>query len=152
MACSAKKTTVTKRDNREMRNMGNSTQGGQKPRHAYFVFDSLRRHLENKGGYKTWRELQRQEFPDVPAGTLCRIGKHGYMPQRADLRLRLGLPALSLAPVCPAHSVVHVSRHCPPPRRKLEHDLFALPVRELARRLRQRIPAQTGEEGEDVMG
>ena len=54
----------------------------------------------------------------------------GYEPQRADIRLALGLPALALAPVCPSCGLPHTPkrfRHRPPVvrkdarRRKLRH-------------------------------
>ncbi len=62
---------------------------------------------------RNWR-LVAAEF-DLNPGTADMIA-HGYEPKTAELRCRLGLPALAPAAVCPKHGVVHVGR-CPRERK-----------------------------------
>ena len=45
------------------------------------------------------------------------VNDFDYEPQRTDIRLALGLPALAPAPVCPVHGIVHVAHRCPTQRK-----------------------------------
>jgi hypothetical protein len=78
----------------------------------------------------TWREIANlPEFQGIPAGTLCSISK-GYDVKNPSVRVKLGLPARALAPVCVSCGVVHVSRKCP--ARKSLPNWRDLPVKTLA--------------------
>jgi hypothetical protein len=43
--------------------------------------------------YKSWRKVRKLHYPDVPAGTLCRIAKSGgdYLPRDRRKLRALGL-------------------------------------------------------------
>jgi len=71
----------------------------------------------------------------LPPGTLCSIAK-GREPRGKRVRMILGLPTLSAAPVCPNCEVVHVGS-CP--NKPVKHrDLFAIPTETLAIMIKHR--------------
>lgn len=83
----------------------------------------------------TWRAVG--DAYSVPARTAWRIANTDYEPKSSSLRLRLGLPALAPAPVCPRHGIVHTRKTCPRPRRY--RDLWDIPTTELRRMLEERL-------------
>ena len=59
---------------------------------------------------QSWRKIA-SRFEQIAPATLLRIYRDRYEPKRNKTRVRLGLPALAAAPVCPKCGVVH-SRTC----------------------------------------
>lgn len=44
----------------------------------------------------SWSQIAKlPRFEGIPRGTLCRIAKGGYEPQKTEMRQRLGLPPIS---------------------------------------------------------
>lgn len=85
--------------------------------------------LRDYAELRSWRKVAEKHGVTKPMA--YRVAKEdGYEPKDSRIRLALGLPELKLAPVCPIHGVVHVSRRCPGPKRKYR-DLFDIPPAEL---------------------
>lgn len=63
----------------------------------------------------TWKAISEEWYPGVPRGTLCRIYKDPtYEPQRSEIRDKLDLPPLHIAPACPhCGAPPHAHRNCP---------------------------------------
>lgn len=90
---------------------------------------------------KSWR-LVGAEF-GVSKGMAFRIVVQRYEPKDREIRERLGLNPIRLAPapVCPVCGVVHVSRRCPKKStetQRARRRLFDLPVGVLRRMLDER--------------
>lgn len=70
--------------------------------------DTIRGRLKelNGSGGLSWRKIAAlPDFVPVPAGTLCRYAKTGYLPPK--WRVRFGLIAYVPTLACPVHGVVH---------------------------------------------
>ena len=79
-------------------------------------------HLYQKGG---WRAVGAAY--GITAGMAWRIARQGYEPKDALIRVKLGLPARAMAPVCRRCGIVHVSKRCSRGRRRVYRDLFETP-------------------------
>jgi hypothetical protein len=79
----------------------------------------------------TWRAVGASQ--GISGAMAFRIATEYYEPRDQDIRARLGLPALDLAPVCPKHGVVHVRKTCPadPAKHKRVDDLDPLKITDL---------------------
>lgn len=66
-----------------------------------------KRLLREKLAAGSWRALHEQKYPNIPAGTLCRIAtsEGEYTPRRLDFRETLGLGSLP-CPTC-NHRITH---------------------------------------------
>jgi len=97
---------------------------------------------EVKKAYKrlgNWRAVG--DELGISGGMAYRIAVDGYEPKDAHIRLKLGLPALVPAPVCPVCGVVHVARRCPRASgdaQRAKMRLFDLPVGVLKKMLENR--------------
>lgn len=72
---------------------------------------SVRRDIEK--AYRklgNWRAVG-EKF-GISEGMAWRIVHEGYEPRDAMIRLRLELPAMGVAPVCPRCGIVHVKKRC----------------------------------------
>jgi len=81
----------------------------------------------------TWRAVGREW--DLNCGMAYRIAMDGYEPKDAKIRVKLGLPAMVMAPVCKVCGVVHVSKRCTAKMARRTRDLSDFPVGELRRML-----------------
>jgi len=81
----------------------------------------------------TWRAVGREW--DLNCGMAYRIAMDRYEPKDARIRVKLGLPAMVMAPVCRVCGVVHVSKRCTARPRVKRRDLSDFPVGELRRML-----------------
>ncbi len=96
---------------------------------------------EVKKGYRmhgNWRAVG--EAFGISGGMAFRIVNEGYEPKDPHIRVKLGLPAMAPAPVCPTCGVVHVSRVCPVQRAAAKRygQLFDYPVKTLRRMFDER--------------
>jgi len=86
---------------------------------------------EIKKSYKElqdWRKVAKKY--DLTPAMAWRIAVQGYEPKNAQIRLKLGLPSMAPAPVCPYCGVVHVKKHCD--RQPVKHrDWYAVDPEEL---------------------
>ena len=60
---------------------------------------------------KTWRSVAKKF--DISAGMAYRIAVYGYEPMRQDIRNKLGMSCMALAPTCSICGKVHILKHCP---------------------------------------
>jgi len=86
---------------------------------------------------KNWRAVGRAF--GISAAMAWRISEQGYEPKDVDIRLRLGMTALGVAPVCEVCGEVHVSKVCPLKRKRRVRRLIDYPVGELRRMIEERV-------------
>ena len=99
---------------------------------------SLRREMKKlrKSGL-IWQEIA--DRYGVTVGMAYRIAVNGYEPKEAAIRVRLGLPARVLTPVCMSCGQVHVSKRCTVKAAARRYrDLWDMPVRALRKMLEER--------------
>jgi hypothetical protein len=73
---------------------------------------------------QNWRDVG-AEF-GITGGMAWRIARQGYEPKDAGIRIRLGLPARAMVPVCRRCGIVHVSKRCSR-RRRVYRELYEMP-------------------------
>jgi len=59
---------------------------------------------------KTWRAVA--EKWGINPGMAFMIARRGYEPKTSAIRTKLGMSAMTLAPVCPKCGKLHISKKC----------------------------------------
>jgi len=74
--------------------------------------DSIRRELEKAHqGLPSWPKVS-AKYGITPAMAWRIVNEDGYEPKRADIRVKLDLPALAEVPVCRKCGHAHVTKRC----------------------------------------
>lgn len=102
------------------------------------TFDTVRRKIQKAYQKRhNWQKVG-DEF-GITKGMAYQIAVYGHEPKDPHIRLRLKLPALVPAPVCPKCCVVHVTKRCTAQKSKPLINwryLFGMTGDELERRLK----------------